>query len=113
MKTLPTIEMAIFGDVMPSDFSSIVSPFTINSGALFFGSDDGVALRNWTISTVHQSIVWTQNSTSSLVVRDSSLGDNPVTHTWNSVSLALSRRMTNIGLVNITNSLMGNQSFSP
>ena len=109
MKTLRSIEVVIFGDVTPSDFSSIVSPFAIESGALFFGSDDGAVLRNWTIGTAHLPIVWTQNSTSSLVVRDNSLGDNPVSRMWNTVSLALSS-VTNIGVVNITNALMGTQS---
>src|SRR5258705_96002 len=112
MKTLRPIEVAVFGDITPSDISSIVSPFTIDSGALFFGSDNGAALRNWTIGMAHLPLVWTQNATSSLVVRDNSLGANPVTRTWGSVSLALSRGMANIGLVNITNGL-GSQSFSP
>lgn len=113
IEMLPTIEMAVFGDVTPADFTSIVSPFTINSGALFFGSDDGAALRNWTIGTTNLSIVWTQNATSSLVVRDDSLGNNSVTETWDSISLALNRQMTNLGLVNITNPLMAAESFSP
>jgi hypothetical protein len=39
MKTLRPIEVAVFGDITPSDFSSIVSPFAIESGALFFGSE--------------------------------------------------------------------------
>jgi hypothetical protein len=110
MKSLRTIEVAIFGDVTPSDFLSIVSPFAIESGALFFGSDDGAVLRNWTIGTAHLPIVWTQNSTSSLVVHDNSLGDNPVTRTWNSVSQALLSNMTNFGVVNISNALMGTLS---
>lgn len=111
MKTLPSIEIAVLGDITPADFSSVVSPFTISSGTLFFGSDNGAALRNWTISTLHLSIVWAQNATSSLVVRDGSLGNNPVTQTWNSIALALNSRVTNIGLGNITDALMG--SFSP
>lgn len=111
MKTLRPIEVAVFGDVTSSDFSSIVSPFAIESGALFFGSEDGAALRNWTIGTAHLPIVWTQNATSSLVVRDNSLGDNPITRMWNSVSLALSRQVTTIGVVNITDTLMGTMSW--
>jgi hypothetical protein len=109
MKTIHSIEVAVFGDIMPSDFSMIVSPFAIESGALFFGSDDGGVLRNWTIGTAHLPIVWTENATSSLVVRDNSLGDNPVTRAWTSVSLALSST-TNVGVVNITNALMGTLS---
>jgi hypothetical protein len=113
LATLPVIEFAVFGDVTPSDFTSTVSPFTTRSGALFFGSEDGTALRNWTIGSAHIPVVWSENATSPLVVRDTSLGDSFITQTWNAVALALNSQIPNIGLVNITTTLMANQSFSP
>ncbi len=113
IQILPVIEVAVFGDVIASDLSSTVSPFTTDSGQLFFGSDDGFALRNWSINVAHAPVVWTENSTSPLVVRDGSLGDNPITQTWNAISMALTRQIPNIGIANITTTLTGTQSFSP
>lgn len=112
IKTLPYIEVAVFGDVVASDFSSVVSPFTTASGQLFFGSDDGSVLRNWSINIAHAPVVWTENSTSPLVVRDGSLGDNSISQIWNATSMALTRQTPNIGLINVTIALTETQSFS-
>jgi len=113
LDSIPTLEIAVFGDVGASDFSSILSPFTNPSGSLFFGSDDGNALRTWTINTMGGPVVWTQNATSPLVVRDKSLGDTTITKTWDAITLALTNNIPNIGLVNITTTLTGTQDFTP
>jgi len=112
LKTLPVIGATVFGDIYPSDFSSVVSPFVTASGALFFGSEDGAAFRNWIIGTVHIPVVWTQNATSPLVANDSSLGDTPITQTWNVIA-GLTGQIPNLGLFNITTALTGTQSLSP
>ncbi|CAA7266538.1 unnamed protein product [Cyclocybe aegerita] len=113
LQSLPILEVAVFGDVGPPDLTSTVSPFTNPSGSLFFGSSDGNALRNWTIDSVKGSIVWTENATSPLVVRDTSLGDNTITQTWNAINTAITNNIPNIGLPNITSTLTGTQDFSP
>ncbi|PPQ85886.1 hypothetical protein CVT25_015828 [Psilocybe cyanescens] len=112
LQSIPALEVAIFGEVPPSDLTSTVAAFTNPSGSLFFGSDDGSALRNWTINTVGGSIVWTQNATSPLIVRDKSLSDTTITQTWNAISLAITHNIPNIGLANITTTFTNTQDFS-
>ena len=113
LQSIPFIEVAVFGDVGPPDLTSTVASFTTSSNALFFGSADGAHFRNWTINTIGGPVVWTENATSPLVVRDSSLGNTAITQTWDAVSLAISNNITGIGLANITTTLQGTQDFSP
>lgn len=113
LSSLPILEVAVFGDVQPTDLTSTVSAFTNPSGSLFFGSDDGSAMRNWTINTVGGSAVWTQNTTSPLVVYDKSLGDTTITQTWDAISLAISGNVKGIGLANITSTFQKTGDFSP
>ena len=113
LKSIPFLEVAVFGDVEPLDLTSTVASFTTSSDSLFFGSADGTDLRNWTINTVGGPVVWTENATSPLVVRDSSLGNTPITQTWDAISIAISNNIPGIGLANITTTLQGTQDFSP
>jgi hypothetical protein len=113
LQSIPFIEVAVFGDVEPPDLTSTVASFTTSSDSLFFGSADGADLRNWTINTVGGPVVWTENATSPLVVRDSSLGNTAITQTWNAISIAISNNIPGVGLVNITTTLQGTQDFSP
>ena len=113
LHSIPFLEVAVFGDVKPPDLTSTVTSFTTSSNTLFFGSADGTDLRNWTINTLGNPVVWTENATSPLVVRDSSLGNTAITQTWDAISLAISNNVPGIGLVNITTTLQGTQDFSP
>ena len=113
LQSIPFLEVAVFGDVEPPDLTSTVASFTTSSGSLFFGSADGADLRNWTINTVGGPVVWTENATSPLVVRDNSLGGTAITQTWDAISIALSNNIPGIGLANITTTLQGTQDFSP
>jgi len=111
--SLPVLEVAVFGDVLPLDLIQTIAPFSSPSSALFFGSEDGSALRNWTINVIGGSIVWTENATSPLVVRDKSLGDTTITQTWNAIALAITHNIPGIGLPNITATFQGTHDFSP
>ena len=113
LQSIPFLEVAVFGDVKPPDLISTVASFTTSSHSLFFGSADGAVLRNWTINTVGGPVVWTENTTSPFVVRDSSLGNTAITQTWNAISVAISNNIPGIGLANITTTLQGTQDFSP
>jgi hypothetical protein len=113
LQSIPFLEVAVFGDVEPLDLTSTVASFTTSSNTLFFGSANGAFLRNWTINTVGGSVVWTENATSPLVVRDSALGDTAITQTWDAISIAISNNLPGIGLANITTTLQGTQDFSP
>lgn len=113
LQSIPFLEVAVFGDVGPPDLTSTIASFTTSSDSLFFGSADGTALRNWTIETVSGPVVWTENATSPLVVRDSSLGNTAISQTWSVISIAISNNIPGIGLSNITTTLQGTQNFSP
>lgn len=113
LPSLPILEVAVFGDVLPLDLTSTIAPFASPSGALFFGSEDGSAFRNWTINVIGGSVVWTENATSPLVVRDKSLGDTTITQTWDAIALAITHNISSIGLPNITATFQGTQNFSP
>ncbi|KAF8912758.1 hypothetical protein CPB84DRAFT_1670754 [Gymnopilus junonius] len=113
LPSLPVLEVAVFGDVQHTDLISTVSTFTNPSGSLFFGSDDGSAMRNWTINTLSGSAVWTQNATSPIVVHDKSLGDTTITQTWDAISLAIANHIKGIGLPNITSTFEKTGDFSP
>ncbi|KDR85092.1 hypothetical protein GALMADRAFT_218172 [Galerina marginata CBS 339.88] len=112
LQSLPVLEVALFGDVEPSDLTSTVAPFTNPSGSFFFGSDDAAAMRNWTINTLGGSVVWTENATSPRIVRDKSLGPTTITQTWNAISLAISSNVPGIGLPNITSTFQKTGDFS-
>lgn len=112
LSRVPVMEVAVFGQVGPSDLTGVVSPFTTPSGSLFFGSSDGTSLRNWTITAVQQDVIWTQNATSPTVLRDSTLdSNNIISKTWAAASAAINQQISNVGLVNITNSL--DPQFTP
>jgi hypothetical protein len=113
LQSIPFLEVAVFGDVGPPDLTSTVASFTTSSNSLFFGSVDGTALRNWTVDTVNGPVVWAQNATSPLVVRDNSLDNTAISQTWSAISIAISNNITSIGLSNITTTLQGTQNFSP
>ncbi|KNZ78850.1 hypothetical protein J132_09593 [Termitomyces sp. J132] len=111
LSTIPIIEVAVFGTVSPSDISFAASAFTTSSGSLFFGSDEGTALRNWVITGCSDTTIWAESPISPLVVRDSSFSDQIFNQTWNTVSMAL-HDSRNIGLVNITDNFITAKKFS-
>ncbi|PPQ70769.1 hypothetical protein CVT24_001056 [Panaeolus cyanescens] len=113
LPSLPSLEVAIFGTVDPADLVNSVSPLTNPLGSLFYGSNDGAALRNWTINTIGGPVVWTLNATSPLVVRDSSLGPGTLNDIWNAAAQAVARNDPTVGIGNVTLSLQQTNSFSP
>lgn len=114
LDSIPTLEVAIFGDVPPSDMTSTVSSFANPSGTLFFGSQDGSVLRNWTINSIGGPILWTLNSTSPLIVRDKSLSpQTTISQTWTGAATAIALHNLTINGPFIANVLTGTGDFSP
>ncbi|KAF8078521.1 hypothetical protein FPV67DRAFT_59752 [Lyophyllum atratum] len=113
LATIPMIEVAVFGTISPPDISSAVSSFTTSSGSLFFGSDQGTALRNWVITGCSSTIAWAESSLSPLVVRDNDFLDTTFNQTWTAVSIALRNGIANIGLVNVTDTFTVTKKFTP
>lgn len=113
LTTIPIIEVAVFGSISPSDISSAVSSFTTSGGSLFFGSDQGTALRNWVITGCGSSIAWAESPISPLVVRDNDFSEQIFNQTWTAVSIALRNGIKNIGLVNVTDTFTIRNKFTP
>ncbi|KAK2461838.1 hypothetical protein APHAL10511_006301 [Amanita phalloides] len=88
LDSIPVIEVAIFGPIQPSDIQYVISSFTTMSGSLFFGSNYGSTLRQWTIAGINSTITWARSATSSQVVRESNLTDKVFEEIWSAASQA-------------------------
>jgi hypothetical protein len=113
LAVIPVMEVVVFGSIAPSDIDSVVSAFTTTSGSLFFGSDQGGALRNWAITGCSSMIVWSETALSPLVVHDRDLSDPIFNQTWTAVSTALHYNITGIGIANITETFGLTHKFTP
>jgi hypothetical protein len=110
LSSIPPLEVAIFGNIGPTDVSGTVTSFMTASGRFFFGTDAGSALRNWTITTAGGSVAWAENSSSPRIVRDNSLADTTFDQAWRAVAARLDDN--SIGLSNLTVSFEQTQKFS-
>lgn len=79
---LPTLEVALFGRIAPSDVAFVASSFATPSDGLFFGSDEALNVRQYAINTTKTSVVWAQEAGSPKVVRDSSFDDQAFNSVW-------------------------------
>lgn len=81
--SLPLIEVAVFGSINTADITSVVSAISNSTGGgVFFGTTASQIVRNWTIDSVHQEVVWAQSTTSPLVERDSSYDNSQFNDIW-------------------------------
>ncbi|KAJ3490581.1 hypothetical protein NLI96_g1350 [Meripilus lineatus] len=114
--SLPALEVAVFGTVLPTDVSATYSSFSRPDGTtLFMGTDESVAVRDWSLVAVPSgSVVWAELATSPEVVRDTSFTDvafNSVfTQTFNFFHFP-SGATVNVG--NVTGAFHNVQKFSP
>jgi len=79
---IPTLEVAFFGSIAPSDVSFVASSFATPSDGLFFGSDEALKIRQYAINVTDTSVVWTEEAGSPKVVRDSSFNDQTFNSVW-------------------------------
>lgn len=105
LASIPALEVAIFGSVLPSDISTVLSSFATPSGSLLFGSSAGDALRSWAITGMGHPVIWADSVTSALVAQDSSLTDETFQEIWKSAATAIANKVSNVGVGNITASL--------
>lgn len=110
LEDIPTLGVAVFGNIEASDVASYVSSFT-TSHSLFFGSNDGSAFRTSAIG--NGRIVWAENATSPKVVYDDSFSDQIFNETWAAASLAIETNAPDVGVTNITDTFRIKQRFSP
>ena len=83
LDTIPTLEVALFGTIEPSDVSFVASSFSTPPGGLFFGSDESLQVRQYAINMTKASVVWAEQADSPKVVRDSSFNDQAFNSVWN------------------------------
>lgn len=83
LASIPPLEVAVFGAVLPADVDHVVSAFGTTNGALFFGSDSALAMRNWAITAAGSSIAWTNDTAAATVVRDNSWSNEAFNAVWN------------------------------
>ncbi|ESK98295.1 hypothetical protein Moror_45 [Moniliophthora roreri MCA 2997] len=103
--SIPTVEVAVFGTVSPSDISNTVSSFSTPSGTMFFGSAQGQTLRHWSITAVGRFLSWADGALAPQICRDSSYEDGTFNEVWNAASLALQNNVSSVGVGNVTDSL--------
>jgi hypothetical protein len=117
LSSIPTLEVAVFGTINPSDISHAVTSFSTPSGSLFFGSDQALALRHWAINGAGTSVVWTETTGSPEVVRDTSFSDSNFNDVWNPAYTYLHSTQTQQGVTvnvgNITTAFQATGKFSP
>jgi hypothetical protein len=115
LSSIPTLEVAVFGTINPSDVSYTVSSFSTPSGSLFFGSDESLALRDWAINVTNSSVVWTQFAGSPEVVRDTSLTDSTFNSVWDPAYTYLHsiQQDVTVNVSNITTAFQVTGMFSP
>ncbi|TFK77004.1 hypothetical protein BDN72DRAFT_830175 [Pluteus cervinus] len=112
LKTIPTLEVAVFGSVNPSNVRSVTAAFGEPSGNLFFGSPEGAALRDWAITAAQSTLVWTDNASSPLIVADDTFTDENFNTVWAAAALAVQQNAVNVGVVNITTSFQNLGKFT-
>jgi hypothetical protein len=102
LAALPALEVAVFGAVLPADVAGVASSFATPSGALFFGSDQAAALRQWAVNAAGASVVWADGARAPEVVRDADLADATFNLVWDPAYLYLHSQTTGV-VVNVGN----------
>lgn len=118
LDTIPTLEVALFGTIEPSDVSFVTSSFSTPSGGLFFGSDESLKVRQYAINTTKTSVVWAEQADSPEVVRDSSFDDQVFNSVWNPAFAYMhlssdGQQNLTVNVGNITSSFEAIGKFTP
>ncbi|KAI0788544.1 hypothetical protein C8Q75DRAFT_719680 [Abortiporus biennis] len=114
LDSIPSLEIAVLGTVDPTDVTSTVSSFSTPSGALFFGTDQSLALRQWSITATQSFVAWSELATSPKVVRDKSFTDNTFNSVWNgSFAFFHVPNNANVNVGNITSAFQVVGLFQP
>ena len=88
LQRIPPLEVAVFGSILSSDISGVVSSLNSSSQALFFGTDEGEVFRRWSIAS-RSGVHWAQSATSPLIVKDLSFDDEVLNEAWTATSNAI------------------------
>lgn len=83
LDAMPTIEVAVFGSVLPTDISVFRADLATPNGTLFFGSKSGEVFRQWALREEGDLILWSNSSTSQQVVQESTSNNTGFETVWN------------------------------
>lgn len=112
--SFPVLEFAIFGSVRPQDIAYSISSFSTPTGSLFFGSGAAQTFRSWALVNTSASIAWTENATSSEVVRETSSVNEAFESVWQPASeLIASGPTSSEDVQKVASSLRSLGLFSP
>ncbi|KAF7800037.1 hypothetical protein EIP86_011280 [Pleurotus ostreatoroseus] len=114
--TLPTIEVAVFGSVTPSDIDFAVSSLSAPNGSLYFGTSESLSLRQWATTTLNQEVKWAEFANASLIVPETPATDaNPSFDAiWNaSYTFFHSHNNAIVTVSNITQSFSDTNLLAP
>jgi hypothetical protein len=113
LNTIPTLEVAVFGSLTPTDVTGVVSSFVTPSGDLFFGTSQSLTLRDWAIVAARASVTWTEFATSSKVVDDNSFTDDNFNAVWDPAYLFFhSSSNATVSVANITTGFASVNKFT-
>lgn len=118
LDTIPTLEVALFGTIEPSDVSFVASSFSTPSDELFFGSNESLQVRQYAINTTKTMVVWTERADSPKVVRDASFDDQAFNSVWDPAFTYLhlstdGQQNYTVNVGNITNAFEAIGKFVP
>ncbi|PVG04607.1 hypothetical protein CPB86DRAFT_803401 [Serendipita vermifera] len=80
---IPTLEVAVFGSILPTDVEVFHADLATPNGTLFFGSENGDIFRRWAIRDDNDVILWSNSSTANQVVRETSTNSTAFENVWN------------------------------
>lgn len=70
LDSIPTIEVAVFGSILPIDIGTFRADLATPNGTLFFGSKSGDVFRKWALRDAEDVVFWSNSSTSPQAVRE-------------------------------------------
>jgi hypothetical protein len=115
LSSIPKLEVAVFGSVLPGDVDSVNSGWSTPTNGWYFGSPQSLALRQWTINAAGAEVVWAPNATSPVVVRDNALpGSTNFLKVWvpSAQSFAAGVPFDSKSMNDLTQSFTAQQLFS-
>jgi hypothetical protein len=82
LSSLPVIEVAVFGSILSTDVQKSRADFATPDGQLFFGSKQGDIFRKWALRNRDNSILWSDSSTASQVVHETTTTNTALEDIW-------------------------------
>jgi hypothetical protein len=96
LDSIPTIEVAVFGSILPTDLATFNADLAAPNGTLFFGSDSADIFRKWALGDSNDLILWSNSSASQKVVHELRTNNTAFEAVW-SQAVDLIRASAEVG----------------